>query len=112
MWVTCIRGKEKQAVGELYDLFEQVHRSPLASSASPLTGTVQLASEMWPIDASESKTQAVDDADSDVDDAEDEDIEKQIAKEMSGMKRPRKETRFGMSSLISLHVEADKSWAI
>jgi hypothetical protein len=30
----------------------------------------------------------------------DEDIEEQIAKEMSGMKRPRKETRFGTSSLV------------
>ncbi len=24
VWVTCVRGREKQAVGELYDLFEQV----------------------------------------------------------------------------------------
>lgn len=36
-------------------------------------------------------------SDDDDDDGE-EDIEKQIAKEMSGMKRPRKETRFSMSS--------------
>lgn len=25
VWVTCVRGREKQAVGELYDLFEQVN---------------------------------------------------------------------------------------
>lgn len=37
-------------------------------------------------------------SDYDDDDEEEEDIEKQIAKEMSGMKRPRKETRFGMCS--------------
>ncbi|EKM58253.1 uncharacterized protein PHACADRAFT_26773 [Phanerochaete carnosa HHB-10118-sp] len=73
VWVTCIRGKEKQAVGELYDLFEQ------------------LASETWP---SEGEAQAQDASDEDKDDDDDDDIERQIAKEMSGMKRPKKETRF------------------
>lgn len=24
IWVTCVKGKEKQTVGELYDLFESV----------------------------------------------------------------------------------------
>lgn len=24
VWVSCVKGKEKQTVGELYDLFEQV----------------------------------------------------------------------------------------
>ncbi|KAI0346523.1 hypothetical protein BDW22DRAFT_1352636 [Trametopsis cervina] len=75
VWVTCVRGKEKQAVGELYDLFESY------------------ANELWPGDASSSSgAPQGDDSDSDVD--EDEDIEKQIAKEMSTMKRPRKATRF------------------
>ena len=36
---------------------------------------------------------------------EDEDIEKAIAKEMSGMKRPKKETRFGMSCAIGPFAE-------
>ena len=37
-----------------------------------------------------------DDNEDSEDEDEDEDIEKQIAKEMKTMKRPRKETRFGM----------------
>ena len=53
---------------------------------------------MWPTEGGE--TQAGKDNDSDEDEDEEEDIEKQIAKEMSGMKRPKKETRFGMSLLI------------
>lgn len=69
--MTCIRGKERQAVGELYDLFEQ------------------LAAEMWPSESGAAAAEASDD-----DEDEEEDIEKQIAKEMSGMKRPKKETRF------------------
>lgn len=39
-------------------------------------------------------------SDDDDDDDQEEDIEKQIAKEMSGMKRPRKEARLGMCSLL------------
>ncbi|CAL1716388.1 unnamed protein product [Somion occarium] len=73
VWVTCIKGKEKQAVGELYDVFES------------------LASELWP----ESPTAAQgrkDDEDSD--DDNDGDIEKQIAKEVASMKQPRREQRF------------------
>jgi hypothetical protein len=27
IWVTCVKGKEKQTVGELYDLFESVSRA-------------------------------------------------------------------------------------
>ena len=60
-----------------------------------------------------------DDEDSE-DEDEDEDIEKQIAKEMKTMKRPRKETRFGMfcfsstpRTLISLYHSIkpiDRSW--
>ncbi|KZV63099.1 hypothetical protein PENSPDRAFT_678111 [Peniophora sp. CONT] len=70
VWVTCVKGKEKQAVGELYDLFEKV------------------ASEIWPeLDAPD-----VDAADEDED--LEVDLEKQIAEEMSAMKRPRREQRF------------------
>ncbi|KIP11220.1 hypothetical protein PHLGIDRAFT_18101 [Phlebiopsis gigantea 11061_1 CR5-6] len=73
VWITCIRGKERQAVGELHDIFEQ------------------LANDFWPSEATEDRSAALE---SDEDEEEDDDIEKQIAKEMSGMKRPRKETRF------------------
>ncbi|KAL1949322.1 hypothetical protein VTO73DRAFT_8203 [Trametes versicolor] len=73
VWVTCVKGKEKQTVGELYDLFES------------------LGNELWPVGE-------VDDAetpqDSDDEAGGAEDIEKQIAKEVASMKRPRKETRF------------------
>ncbi|KAI0084038.1 hypothetical protein BDY19DRAFT_559929 [Irpex rosettiformis] len=78
VWVTCVRGKEKAAVGELYDLFEHY------------------AAEMYPPEGSTASTSAVSNGNKDgsEDEDEDEDIEKQIAKEMSTMKRPRKETRF------------------
>ncbi|TFK93951.1 hypothetical protein K466DRAFT_536924 [Polyporus arcularius HHB13444] len=73
VWVTCVKGKEKQTVGELYDLFES------------------LANDLWPAESSGDK----DGEDgSDEDDGCADDIEKQIAKEVSSMKRPRKETRF------------------
>lgn len=74
-------------MGELYDLFEQY------------------ATEMWPGESSSSADVKAED-DSDDEEDEDLDIEKQIAKEMSTMKRPRKETRFGRfcaSNCVSLH---------
>ncbi|OBZ72354.1 Uncharacterized protein C25H2.10c [Grifola frondosa] len=74
VWATCVKGKEKQTVGELYDLFES------------------LASELWPENAESSRTAAEEDDGEDSD--EDGDIEKQIAKEVASMKRPRKEQRF------------------
>ncbi|KAJ7348921.1 hypothetical protein DFH08DRAFT_923852 [Mycena albidolilacea] len=73
IWVTCIKGKEKQAVGELYELFNG------------------LAAELWP-EAAEGAN-----GDDDSDDAETEEglsIEAQIANEVSAMKRPKKEQRF------------------
>ncbi|THG97327.1 hypothetical protein EW026_g4644 [Hermanssonia centrifuga] len=73
VWVTCVRGKERQAVGELYDLFGQ------------------LASELWP---DSSLTTGGASIAEDSDDDADSDIEKAIAKEVSSMKRPRKEQRF------------------
>ena len=75
--MTCVRGKEKQAVGELYDLFEQY------------------AAQLWPEQYSAAHITRNDDGSSE-EAEEDEDIEKQIAMEMSTMKRPRKDTRFGM----------------
>ncbi|CAK5269686.1 unnamed protein product [Mycena citricolor] len=71
IWVTCAKGKEKQAVGEIYDLFNT------------------LAEEMWP--------EKQDAADTKSDDAEDEEelsIEAQIANEVSAMKKPKAEQRF------------------
>ncbi|KAJ2990526.1 hypothetical protein NUW54_g8442 [Trametes sanguinea] len=73
VWVTCVKGKERQTVGELYDLFES------------------LANELWP---QESAPSANAEEDSDEEDGGAEDLEKQIAKEVESMKRPRKETRF------------------
>ncbi|RPD61192.1 hypothetical protein L226DRAFT_560338 [Lentinus tigrinus ALCF2SS1-7] len=73
VWVTCVKGKEKQTVGELYDLFES------------------LANDLWPAEGSGLKN---DDDESDEDEAGADDLEKQIAKEVSSMKRPRRETRF------------------
>ncbi|KAI0635768.1 hypothetical protein C8Q77DRAFT_1052984 [Trametes polyzona] len=73
VWVTCVKGKERQTVGELYDLFES------------------LANQLWPVEDTEAAgtPQASDDEDGGADD-----LEKQIAKEVASMKRPRKETRF------------------
>ena len=52
---------------------------------------LQLASELWPGSA------AVE-ADADSDDGElEEDLEKQVAKELASIKRPRQERKFGMS---------------
>ncbi|EIN04064.1 hypothetical protein PUNSTDRAFT_146797 [Punctularia strigosozonata HHB-11173 SS5] len=70
VWVTCVKGKEKQAVGELYDLFQS------------------LASELWPEDQAASNMTTDDDQDRELD------IEQQIAQEIAAMKKPRKEQRF------------------
>ena len=56
---------------------------------------------MWPVEGGEASAAGASDEDED----EDEDIEKAIAKEMSGMKRPKKETRFGMSCAIGPFAE-------
>jgi len=68
--VSCVKGKERQTVGELYDLFES------------------LASELWP------ETAAVADGGSDSEDGLDEDLEKRISKELASIKRPRKDQIF------------------
>ncbi|KAF8271207.1 hypothetical protein EI94DRAFT_1679705 [Lactarius quietus] len=74
IWVSCVKGKEKQTVGELYDLFES------------------LASELWPETAT--GPDGASDEDGADDDAETEDLEKQISKELASIKRPRKEQIF------------------
>ncbi|KAJ7227361.1 hypothetical protein GGX14DRAFT_629628 [Mycena pura] len=74
VWVTCVKGKEKQAVGELYELFNS------------------LASELWPEIRGDHDEDNVDESDVEHDD--DLSIEAQIANEVSAMKRPRKQQRF------------------
>lgn len=74
IWVSCVKGKEKQTIGELYDLFES------------------LSSTIWPATGTNSKDPEEDDLGDDLED--DEDLEKQIAKEVASMKRPRTEKRF------------------
>ncbi|KIK16105.1 hypothetical protein PISMIDRAFT_30940 [Pisolithus microcarpus 441] len=73
IWASCVKGKEKQTVGELYDLFES------------------LASQLWPIEG-ESRLEEH----WDLDEGEDEgvNLEDQIARELAAIKRPRMESRF------------------
>ncbi|KAK0469580.1 uncharacterized protein EV420DRAFT_43639 [Desarmillaria tabescens] len=73
VWVSCVKGKEKQTVGELYDLFDS------------------LASDLWPLEG-EKKDDDSDD-DDDIGDAS-LSLEAQISNEISAMKRPRHEQRF------------------
>lgn len=71
VWVSCVKGKEKQTVGELYDLFDSV------------------AVELWP------PTEiASEDPDNPPGEALEGDVEAQIASEVSAIKRPRTEPRF------------------
>lgn len=74
IWATCVKGKEKGTVGELYDLFES------------------LAADMWPVEGYDSSANDRDNG-SDADENED-DLETQIAKEVAALKRPKVEKRF------------------
>ncbi|KAH7926091.1 hypothetical protein BV22DRAFT_1128473 [Leucogyrophana mollusca] len=73
VWASCVKGKEKQTVGELYDLFESV------------------AAEIWRIETGKAKA---DDEAGESEGEHDEDLEAQVAKELAAMKRPRPEPRF------------------
>lgn len=75
IWATCVKGKEKGTVGELYDLFES------------------LAADMWPIEGHNSSANNRDNG-SDGEENEDDDLETQIAKEVAALKRPKVEKRF------------------
>ncbi len=80
-------------------MFESVSRQRKSfSGCSSVANFVgfQLANQLWP---AKSVTASDEPQDSDDDDDGEgaDDIEKQIAKEVASMKRPRKETRFGMS---------------
>ncbi|KAI5983374.1 hypothetical protein EDD15DRAFT_1894161 [Pisolithus albus] len=70
IWASCVKGKEKQTVGELYDLFES------------------LASQLWPIEGEGRREEHRDLVDEGVN------LEDQIARELAAIKRPRAETRF------------------
>ncbi|KDQ14955.1 hypothetical protein BOTBODRAFT_32320 [Botryobasidium botryosum FD-172 SS1] len=89
VWVSCVKGKEKQTVGELYDLFESI------------------ADELWPGSGSAGADEGAkspespavggtphDDEDEDEDEDEEEDLEKRIANELKVIKKPKKESRF------------------
>ncbi|KAG0694918.1 hypothetical protein DFH29DRAFT_957728 [Suillus ampliporus] len=71
IWATCVKGKEKGTVGELYDLFES------------------LAAEMWPVEGHDNDRNDGSDGDENEDD-----LETQIAKEVAALKRPKVEKRF------------------
>ncbi|EJU04806.1 hypothetical protein DACRYDRAFT_47029, partial [Dacryopinax primogenitus] len=83
VFVTCVRGKEKQSVSELYDVFEAI------------------AADLWP-ETTESTTEVSDSGENEPDanvnantDADVElNIEAEIARELQALKRPRKEKRF------------------
>lgn len=75
IWATCVKGKEKGTVGELYDLFES------------------LAADIWPIEGHDSSANDRDNGE-DADENEEDDLETQIAKEVAALKRPKVEKRF------------------
>ncbi|KAG6813457.1 hypothetical protein H0H92_010791 [Tricholoma furcatifolium] len=72
IWVSCVKGKERQTVAECYDLFNSV------------------ASELWPEDPQDKNMDSDDDGDNDNDLS----IEAQIANEVNAMKKSNKEPRF------------------
>ncbi|KIJ13425.1 hypothetical protein PAXINDRAFT_136074 [Paxillus involutus ATCC 200175] len=71
VWASCVKGKEKQTVGELCDLFES------------------LSSELWPIEGRDQTEGHCASEDEDVGD-----LEAQVAREVAAIKRPRVEKRF------------------
>ncbi|KAF9223739.1 hypothetical protein BS17DRAFT_672848, partial [Gyrodon lividus] len=72
VWASCVKGKEKQTLGELYDLFES------------------LASELWPIEGRDLTEGHGASEDEDLSG----DLEAQVARELAAIKRPRVEKRF------------------
>ncbi|KAG7089374.1 hypothetical protein E1B28_011064 [Marasmius oreades] len=72
VWVSCVKGKEKKTVGELYDLFES-----LALGLWPLEGTSPDGSDSEENEGSHGEP-----------------LEDQISNEIAAMKKPRTEKRF------------------
>nr|GAT48711.1 predicted protein [Mycena chlorophos] len=72
VWVSCIKGKERQAASEVCELFKN------------------LAEEIWP----ETKAGGTTDSENSADEGEELSLEQQIAQEVSAMKRPPKQELF------------------
>jgi tRNA acetyltransferase TAN1 len=88
VWASCVKGKEKQTVGELCDLFESVRCMRLFLRY--LSDHNQLSSELWPIEGRDQTEGHCASEDEDVGD-----LEAQVAREVAAIKRPRVEKRFG-----------------
>ncbi|KIM40614.1 hypothetical protein M413DRAFT_165114 [Hebeloma cylindrosporum] len=86
VWVSCIKGKEKQAIGEIYELFESVcrHFYPGFFRHLNIMESQQVAFEIWPKDDVGENT-------SDDDEVAGLSLEQQVANEVSAMKRSRTE---------------------
>ena len=80
-----MKGREKQTVGEVYELFESVFAYFfLYISLNHLLKRVQIASELWPIvDTAHESHSEDEEPDTEIS------LEAQIANEVSGMIRPR-----------------------
>ncbi|KAK2460290.1 hypothetical protein APHAL10511_007679 [Amanita phalloides] len=76
VWASCVRGKEKGAIGELLDLFES------------------LASDMWPEEPGGDETDRPSSDEAGLTKQEELSLEEQIAQELSAMKRRKRESRF------------------
>ena len=99
VWISCTKGKEKQAVGEVYQVFESVGVQVRHGMGCVLIVTAQIASDIWPETAPDGNREC--DGADESDDAEGgEDFEAQVARELASIKRPRKEQRFGGWVLI------------
>ncbi|KZT57676.1 hypothetical protein CALCODRAFT_483002 [Calocera cornea HHB12733] len=81
VFVTCVRGKERQSVSELYDVFESI------------------AADLWP-EATAEVALALDEPHPQEDEEEGGNVEDEIMRELQTLKRPRKEKRFS-----SVHTE-------
>lgn len=89
-----VKGKEKQTVGELYDLFESVRLfTPTVSTLCQKNS--QLADELWPEETAGSEGTRVGST------AEELSLEAQIANEMSSIQKSRKEKRFGSDASLT-----------
>ncbi|KAJ3888311.1 hypothetical protein GG344DRAFT_90027 [Lentinula edodes] len=74
VWVSCVRGKERQTVGELYDLFHSV------------------AADLWPIEDTHLLKNSPEDTETH--ESSEVSIEEQINAEVIAIKRPKSEQKF------------------
>ncbi|KAF8825314.1 hypothetical protein HHX47_DHR7000719 [Lentinula edodes] len=75
VWVSCVRGKERQTVGELYDLFHSV------------------AADLWPIEDTHLPKNSP--QDTETREESEVSIEEQINAEVIAIKRPKSDQKFG-----------------